>query len=182
MQKNRRPRFRTHDIRALEELVWRDLNAAVRAANERVAREGSGRRPLHASAEDRTPSPAVQPADATEAPTDVPDAGNEAASLAVDEPTSTDASQDLAAQEHETIPLDASDEIESVTALIETGGDAAAVQWSNVSDEQFLDGVAEWLNRQARPDQMIAEIWCRLLALQVPAAALDAVGAARRFQ
>jgi hypothetical protein len=183
MQKNRRPRFRTDDLRELEELVWRDLNAAVRAANERVAAEGSGRKPLQSSEPDRAQTPVAAPAATAEPSPAGDDGGDETTSDAgIEEPASSNAAADLASQESETSPLDVSHGVVSVATLMDSTGDPTGAQWSNASDEQFLDGVAEWLNRQARPDQMIAEIWCRLLALQVPAPGLVAAVAARRFQ
>lgn len=179
MQKNRRQRFHANDLRELEELVWRDLNAAVRAANERAAVDAMSRRSVQSKAPARA-SDVAQPVTATEVtPRDpgIADAIDDAAAQSGIADPASPAAPDSAAAE-----LDAAEGAELMSTLVEDADAPTGAEWSDAGDEQFLDGVAEWLHQQEHPDQMIAEIWGRLLALRAPAPGLEAAVTVRRFQ
>ena len=178
MQKQRRQRIRTTDLRELEELVWRDLNAVVRAANGRTTDRGA-QRPAQAAKDldhradglDRTddaaePAPPDTPTPDTAVPQDGPDVpvlAAEAGALELEALGGGEATMEAAAPP---------------AGLPATQG----AEWSEGGESHFIDAVADWLHRQPHPDQTLAEIWCRLLALRTPGPGFEAAIGGRRLQ
>lgn len=180
MSKSRKQHFDTDDLRELEELVWRDLKAVGRAAaNERaVVDRTSPERPAS-----RRPEVAADHADGRMTPVEVgPENGNGQASLAseetAEESTPSESDSDTAPGE-----FSLADTTESTGSAPDANGASEGREWSDRPDEEFLDGVVEWLRHQAHPDEMMAEIWCRLLARRATeSAGPEASPTSRRLQ
>lgn len=161
MNKSRKQRFETVDLRELEELVWRDLKAVGRAA-------ASERAEVDRTSPERTasrgPEAAADHVEGRMTPVQVgPEHGNgqapEASEETAEESTPSDSDSDTAPGE-----FSLADTPESTGSAPDANGASAGREWSDRPDEEFLDGVVEWLRHQAHPDEMMAEIWCRLLA------------------
>lgn len=165
MNKNRKQRFGTDDLRELEELVWRDLKAVVRAANERAVMDSARQEPLVSKGLEET----VDHADEPTPPADLaPQDGNG------QEPIASDGALEESALLDSDSPDPSQEIVEAAGPSLDESQALAGAEWSDGRDEQFLDGVAEWLHRQPHPDQMMAEIWCRLLMLRVPSVGPEA--------
>lgn len=180
MNKSRKQRFETVDLRELEELVWRDLKAVGRAAASERAEVDRTWPERPAS---RRPEAAADHADGRTTPAEVgPDNGNSQAPMASEETaaesTPSDSDSDNAPGE-----FSLADTAESTGSAPDENEAPAGREWSDRHDEEFLDGVVEWLRHQAHPDEMMAEIWCRLLARRAEGSAgPETPAASRRLQ